>query len=113
MDSIRDNKSKEDEVFKMRHVPDMPSNLSARIIDAAKKVPQDVVWYKKLRFPVFSFGFADGGFRQPALAFGVVALFVFGGFYVTQDQQPLDVSSDDEVYLAFYVDDILGSEDYL
>ena len=98
--------------LKGRDVPEAPSNLSHRIIETAKVTSQT------------NSGFDFGGWLkglmpdlmvpQPALALGMflvlaVAMGVFG-IDVFQAGQPQDYT---DVSLAFYVDDLLGAEDYL
>lgn len=87
-----------DDMLKRRHVPEPPSNLSARIIEMSKTVPQDLPWYKRLRFASLAFDM-----RTPALAFAVFALVMIGAVFVSLEQ-PQQI--DDDVSLAFYLDDI-------
>lgn len=88
-----------DDVLARRACPVPPSNLSARIIDAAKSVPQDSKCYKRRLLP--NFPLID--MRAPALAFAVVSVLMVGAVFITlQQPQPVE----DDVSLAFYLDDI-------
>ncbi|MGB0720489.1 MAG: hypothetical protein ACPGRX_08445 [Bdellovibrionales bacterium] len=103
-----------DDILTSRYTPNAPDDLSARIIAAARAVPQEVSWFKRMQLQFESF--VGGVFApQPAFAFAVVAFVligagVFGSTYWTFDETTNDVG---DVSLAFYVDDILGADDYL
>ncbi len=93
-----------DTMLARRAVPEPPSNLSARISEAAKNMPQDVVWYKRISlarvvfFPVLEL-------RTPALAFAALALLMVGAVFIGVDNGSVPEAQED-VSLAFYLDDI-------
>ena len=99
--------------LKGRGVPDAPSNLSHRIIEQAKVASQ-----AKLRVGVLDRLkglIPDLVMPQPALALGLFLLLavgvgVFGTEFFDMAQQTEEIG---DVYLAFYVDDLLGAGDYL
>lgn len=99
------------QLLERRHVPDAPSNLASRIIEASKAQKRPVPFYLKMLSPLKDVGqwFAS---PQPALAFATVAvLSVVGlGFYnsdITTVEQPNEYYSEaEEVELAFYLDDV-------
>ncbi|MFK7839834.1 MAG: hypothetical protein AB8B83_05830 [Bdellovibrionales bacterium] len=104
-----------DEFLNLRDVPDVPSNLSHRIIEAAKVMPQNSKLPKLGRFDWFKDLMPNVMSPQPAFALGVFLFLAIGlglfsqGIIVTETsyQEPSDVS------LAFYVDDLMGAEDLL
>lgn len=101
-----------DQLLEKRHVPEAPSNLSARIIEASRNLPQD---RKK---PFFEgFGALLQGFSVPQPAFAFVVVLVLGlgatigvGIYgeklLTVEPTQEYYSQSDDVALAFYLDDI-------
>ncbi|MGH1397786.1 MAG: hypothetical protein ACRBCT_01070 [Alphaproteobacteria bacterium] len=94
-----------DAMLARRVLPEPPSNLSALIIEAAKSVEQDRPWYKRRllpRFPVIDV-------RAPALAFSVVTLLVVSAVFV--NVEPPQQALEDDVSLAFYLDDIVYAGD--
>ncbi|NCT40554.1 MAG: hypothetical protein GW778_02695 [Alphaproteobacteria bacterium] len=106
-------------LLKRRDVPDAPSNMSHRIIEASKNIPQGNMAQGKSRFVIgdwFSRVTEKLMMPQPALALGVflllaIGLGVFSGDIVNiSDNGAQDVG---DVSLAFYVDDLFGADDYL
>lgn len=105
-----------DGILKTRKVPDARSNLSQRIIEQTRAIPQErgygASWLARARRVMADFG---RGFAlpQPVLVLGVFLLLALGlGVFSLPSQQPQKTEIGD-VSLAFYVDDILGVEDYL
>ncbi len=102
-----------DQLLEKRHVPDASSNLSARIIEASRNLPQEAKkpWFAGLQ------GFMQGfSIPQPALVMGMILILSVGatagvGFYGGQllSEEPTATtyySEADDVELAFYLDDI-------
>ncbi len=103
-----------DRFLKTRHVPDAPSNLSHRIIEASQALDR-----KASRRNGILRGALDtvaGWFSipKPAYAFACVAVLMLGLAMFMGDYSLLETSSvqetPDDVALAFYVDDILGAD---
>ena len=103
-----------DQLLETRHVPQAPSNLSARIIEASKAMPQES---KKPWLAGLKGLFAGFEFSQPALVMGMILILTVGatagvGFYsglLLSEEPESDMafySEADEVDLAFYLDDI-------
>jgi len=107
-----------DTFLKSRHVPDAPSNLAHRIIEASKAESiaqaRPRVSFAKMARDLMAWFVIP----QPAMALGLVlvlavGLGVFGGdLFLVEESAPYYQESD-EVELAFYLDDIFGYEDSL
>ncbi len=105
-----------DKTLKARNVPDARSNLSQRIIEQTRGMAQEggygSSWLGRVRRAAADFG---RGFAmpQPVFVLGVFLLLAVGlGVFSLPSEQPQQDEIGD-VSLAFYVDDILGVEDYL
>ena len=108
-----------DQLLKDRYMPEAPSNLSARIIDASKHMPQDGA---KVRLP--DIGGVLRGFGQlfkipqPAFVFASVVVLSVGSLGLSvynTDLMNVEPTVDyyqetDEVELAFYLDDIFETD---
>ena len=113
MDSMRDEREF-DQFLRTRHVPEAPSNLSHRIIEAAKEQsvpkPSYSVMEKLRQFMgVFSI-------PQPAFVLAAVVVLSIGGVGLYNSDALLVeptaefYSEAEEVELAFYLDDIFATD---
>ena len=100
-----------DQFLKSRYVPDAPSNLAARIVEASKAQVQPDPWFVKVLGSFKAIGrlFA---IPQPAMALAAVVVLSIGGLGVyntdllTVEPTAEYYSEAEEVELAFYLDDI-------
>jgi len=96
-----------DKLLSNRYVPDAPSNLAHRIVEAAAQEDKAQV----ARVGLFERLVRAFAIPQPALVFGAVALIMIGigGVGVTQLENDMNAQTaevEDDVSLAFYLDDI-------
>ena len=100
-----------DQFLKSRYVPDAPSNLAARIVEASKTQVRPEPWFVKALGPLKTVGrlFA---IPQPAMVLAAVVVLSIGGLGVyNTDLLTVEPTSEyyseaEEVELAFYLDDI-------
>lgn len=106
-----------DQLLKDRHVPDASSNLSSRIIEASRTLPQESKQPLFAGVREFMQGFARSfAVPQPALVMGMILILSVGatagvGFYggrlLSEEPEAVSYYSEaDDVELAFYLDDI-------
>ena len=100
-----------DAFLRTRHVPEAPSNLAHRIIEAAQNQPSSVPFYVKVFGGLRRFGqiFA---IPQPAFVLAAVVVLSVGGLGLyNSDAFLVEPTAEfyneaEEVELAFYLDDI-------
>jgi len=105
------NEREFDQLLRARHVPEAPSNLAHRIIEAAQNQPSSVPFHVKAlaKFRAFLNAFA---IPQPAFVLAAVAVLSVGavGLYGSDAlivEPTVEYYQEaEEVELAFYLDDI-------
>lgn len=104
-----------DQLLKDRYMPEAPSNLASRIIDASKNMPQDHDKSWSLGLGGVLEGFTQlFKIPQPAFVFASVALLsvcalglsVYNTELMNVEPTPEYYQEAEEVELAFYLDDI-------
>ena len=109
------NEREFDEFLKSRHVPDAPSNLAHRIIEAAQNQPAVVPLYVKV-FVTLRKLLNIFSIPQPAFVLAAVVILSIGGVGLySSDALVVEPTSEyyseaEEVELAFYLDDIFATD---